>query len=128
MIRLLARVYTLYTVELLDELSFLAQVRPDGSSVSSINRANNTKIFYYFRQYVIWDLTTATLNNLLDFFFNFFICARYFFFPFFRARIFFFWYLPNPPLKNLMVRPLRWAHVTQDGRSLLACSKLVDKL
>ena len=65
----------------------------------------------YFRQYIIWDLTTATLNNLLDFFLNF--C-----------------YLPNPPLKNLMVRPLCTA-----GHKLLLyiiyqmiCQKLQQKL
>ena len=49
---------------------------------------NNTKIFspIYHNH---WDLTTATLNNLLDFFLNLIICARYFLALFFSGANFF---------------------------------------
>ena len=58
-------------------------------------------IHRYFRRYIIWDLTTATLNNLLDFFLNFFICARYFFSLFFScANIFLVFAQPSPQKFN----------------------------
>ena len=53
----------------------------------------------YFRQYIIWDLTTATLNNLLDFFLNLFICARYFFSLFFSCANFFLIFAQPSPQK-----------------------------
>ena len=50
----------------------------------------------YFRQYIIWDLTTATLNNLLDFFLNLFIC---FFSLFFSCANFFLVFAQPSPQK-----------------------------
>ena len=54
-----------------------------------------------------YDFQDSIMNPkfLLDFFFNRFVVHNIFFLDFFCARIFF-WYLPNPPLKYLMVCPL----------------------
>ena len=70
----------------------LVSLKCDQVTILDRNRYETYHVSYliiqrYFRQYIIWDLTTATLNNLPDLFLNLFICARYFSPYFFRPSL-----------------------------------------